>query len=177
MRVCAVCGTDLVPSDAPVVPDPPIADARLGRFHPAVADGVLRLLGKREIAHRAFPRDDEVEIHVDATYREDVRAELTLTWGELLRLVDEDRRLEVQQLGGSAPGWFDAPRGGYIDRAGRLVVADDEEDSETDASRMVGPALLTAGAIAVVGGWYLVDSAALMVIGIGLVLLGLFVPR
>jgi secreted PhoX family phosphatase len=117
------------------------------------------------------------QIQAHPATRHDRRAELTLTWREILRLVDEERQAEVQAEGGSAPGWYDAPRGGYIDRAGRLVVADDEADSETDASRMVGPAFITVGAIAAIGGWYLVDSSALLVLGIGLVILGLFTPR
>jgi len=86
--------------------------------------------------------------------------------------------LEVLASGGSAPGWYDAPRGGHVDRQGRLVVAADEEElREEDAGRFVGPALLTVGAILLVIGWYVLDSAAVMVAGIGLATLGLFTPR
>lgn len=174
---CADCGSELVPDGTPITPPAPVPDARLGIFHPAVADSVVRLLLRRDVVHRAMPHDDEVEVYVDRRWRDDLRAELTLTWREILRLVDEDRQAEVHAQGGSAPGWYDAPRGGYIDRAGKLVVADDDDDQATDASRMLGPAFLTVGAILVVGGWYLVSSTALIVAGVGLVILGLFTPR
>lgn len=177
VRSCAECGSTLVPDDDPIPEPEPVADARLGRFHPAAAESVVRLLGRRGILHRIIPHDDDVEIQVDPDFRDDLRAELTLTWREILRLVEEERQADVHAEGGSTPGWHDAPRGGYIDRTGKLVVADEAEDEETDASRMVGPAMLTIGAITVVGGWYLVDSTALIVLGIGLVLVGLFSPR
>jgi hypothetical protein len=178
VRTCAACGVPLVPSGT-VLPDPtPRADARLGVFHPVMAANIIGLLQRRAIAHDEITEAGRVTILVDREWRDDVRAELAVTWGDLVRRLPEEDVVEVLGAGGPNPGWYDPPRGGYVDRQGRLVVdVDDEEDAEVDAARILGPALLTVGAVLVVVGWYVLGSAAVAVAGGGLALLGLFTPR
>lgn len=178
---CVSCGVPLVPDDADDavdVPSPPAAPAvRLGTFHPAAVGPVLTLLDARGIPYETRTSDQAVEVLVPYEWRNDVRAELTLTWGELVRRLDEDATLAVLGAGGTTPGWYDAPHGGYVDRAGRLVVAVDDDEVEDDAARVVGPALLTIGAILVVLGWWMFDSPAIAVAGVALAILGLVAPR
>lgn len=179
--VCGTCGVDLQEVDdtgAIVGVDAgpgPAAEARLGSFHPAIAERIAELLFRRAIAHTVVERDDAVEVRIDADWRDDVRAELTLTWSEVLGRLDPAVAQELRELGGSAPGWYDAPQGGYIDRAGRLVVSAVEDDE--DEARIVGPALLTIGAILAVVGWYVLDSGAVLSAGLALAILGLLTPR
>jgi hypothetical protein len=180
VRSCATCGIPLVPTDAPAEAGAPLprADARLGTFHPAVAATISSLLEGRGIAHDELTEEGRVTLLIDRDWRDDVRAELTITWGDLVRRLPEEQVVEVLGAGGPNPGWFDPPRGGYVDRQGRLVVdVDDGEDAEDDAARVLGPALLTLGAVLLVVGWYVMDSGAIAVTGLGLVLLGLFMPR
>ncbi len=177
VRTCADCGSELVPDDAPRTPRAAVADSRLGGFHPAMAESVTSLLYRRGLAYVTRESDDEVVVLVEPAWRDDLRTELTLSWGDLVRRLDEDVAAEVLATGGSAPGWYDPPRGGYVDRSGRMVMDVADEDEDRDAARMVGPALLTLGALLTVGGWYLIGSDAVTVVGIGLVLLGLFLPR
>lgn len=157
----------------PSEPGPP--EAPLGIFHPMVATGVTGMVRRRGVAHVVVERDDEVELRVDPAWRDDLRTELMLTWDELLGALDPDDADVVREsAAGTTPGWLDAPRGGYIDRSGRLVVsdADDPEDA-----RIVGPALITVGAILAVISWSILDSDALLTGGIGMVVLGLLLPR
>jgi hypothetical protein len=156
---------------------PAFADGvALGSFHPAVAPAVAALLARRGIGHLVVERDDAVEVRIDPDWRDDLRAELTVSWGDLVRRLDPEVSREVGAIGGTAPGWYDAPRGGYVDRAGRLVVAVDDEDDE-DAARVIGPLLFTVGAIALVVGWWVLDSDAIAAAGFLAAVTGLFVPR
>jgi hypothetical protein len=179
---CADCRIELVPEDQ-VDPDgesaaPADVDARLGRFHPAVAERIGELLFRRAIPHLLRVHDDGVEVLVERSWRDDLRTEFALGWNEVFRTLDEEVADEVRETGGSAPGWYDAPRGGHVDRHGRTVLdLDDQEEAATDAARVIGPLLLTTGAIAVVGGWYLMSSSAIVVTGIALIIVGLFTPR
>lgn len=182
MVVCADCGIELVPEDEidhdGEAAAPPEVDAHLGRFHPAVAERIGELLFRRAIPHLLRSHDDGVEVLVERPWRDALRTEFTLGWNEVFRTLDDDVADEVRELGGSAPGWYDAPRGGHVDRHGRTVLdLDDQEEADTDAARVIGPMLLTTGAIAVVGGWYLVSSSAIVVAGIALIIVGLFTPR
>ena len=175
---CATCGCALVSDGAP---EPVVVEPRtqhLGRFHPAIVPEITRLLDRRGIHYELRRSDDDVEVMVSGEWRDDLRAELTMTWAELLGRVDPAVAIGLSSGGGSAPGWHDAPRGGYVDRVGRLVVEPGEvEEQETDAARVIGPALLTAGAIAAIAGWYLLDVEALVVIGVLLALIGVLTPR
>jgi hypothetical protein len=177
-RTCAACGVPLVPPGT-VLPEPtPRADARLGVFHPLMAASITALLQRRAIAHDEITEAGRVTILVDREWRDDVRAELTVNWGDLVRRLPEEDVAQVLGAGGPNPGWYDPPRGGYVDRQGRLVVAgDNEEGAEGGGARILGPALLTVGAVLVVVGWYVLGSAAVAVAGGGLALLGLFTPR
>lgn len=182
MLRCADCRIELVPEDQidhdADAATPADIDARLGRFHPAVAERIGELLFRRAIPHLLRAHDDGVEVLVERSWRDDLRTEFALGWNEVFRTLDEEVADEVREIGGSAPGWYDAPRGGHVDRHGRTVLdLDDQEEADTDAARVIGPLLLTAGAIAVVGGWYLVSSSAIVVAGIALIIVGVFTPR
>jgi hypothetical protein len=181
VRACAACGVPLVPVDVEVPTARPLpggVDARLGTFHPVAAAAVAELLRRRGIPHEERTLDaDRVEVLVERGWRDDVRAELALTWGELVRSLPEEQVLQVLAAGGPNPGWHDPPRGGHVDRQGRLVVGDDEVDAEEDAARVVGPALLTVGAILAVVGWYVLGSPAVTLAGAAMAVAGLFTPR
>jgi hypothetical protein len=179
--VCGSCGVPLAEADpagvivgSAAVPVTS-ADARLGTFHPAVAQRIAELLYRRAIAHTVVERDDATEVRIDVDWRDDLRTELTLTWNEIVGRLDPEVAEQVRASGGRAPGWYDAPQGGHIDRAGKLVVSAVEDDA--DEARVVGPILLTSGAILGVVGWYVLDSAAVLTAGLALALLGLFSPR
>lgn len=173
VATCATCGVPLVPADAPAGP---LVDARLGRFHPAVADSLERTLDRRRIAYRRVERDDDVELLVDRAWRDDLRAELSVTWTQVVHGLPEEHALTVLGLGGAAPGWFDAPQGGWVDRAGRLVVDSEPDGSGADV-RLAGPALATVGVVLLVLGWYADAGAVVVVAGLGMAILGLLLPR
>jgi hypothetical protein len=177
VRTCATCSIPLVDAATDAVAPAAMADAKLGVFHPLVAAAVAALLDRRGIEHETATDGGRVTVLVDRDWRDDVRAELALTWGDLVRGLPEEEVVEVLGAGGPNPGWYDPPRGGHVDRHGRLVVDDNEEDAEDDAARVIGPALLTIGAILLVVGWYVLGSAAVAVAGGGLALVGLFSPR
>ena len=94
---------------------------------------------------------------------------------ELCRHLDPAVAEQVRAGGGRAPGWYDAPQGGYIDRTGKLVVSAVEDDA--DEARVIGPILLTTGGILGVVGWYVLESGGWLSAGLALMLLGLFTPR
>jgi hypothetical protein len=188
VRRCATCGNELVPDEALRGEDGSLRDAEepvlqrldramrhLGRFHPALAPHVLALLEGKGIDAAQRVTDDEVAITVPGSWRDDVRAELVLRWDELLAALDPDEAPEVLATGGHTPGWPDAPVGGAIDRDGRLVV--DAPDDEADGGRTLGPAMLIGGAILAISGWQVIESPALMIAGIAVMILGLFLPR
>lgn len=162
-------------ADAPAVPTP--ADARLGRFHPAVADRISELLYRRGIEHAREADANGVRILVDRAWRDDLRAELTMTWAEVTRHLPDEQVSDLLGADGPYPGWYDAPRGGHVDREGRLVVASGDEEEPADEARVVGPALITAGAILLVTGWYVFDSAGIVAAGVALAIAGLVLPR
>jgi hypothetical protein len=170
---CATCGEPLVSLDAPHAPR---ADALLGRFHPAVADRLEGLLTHRRITHRRVDRDDDAELYVDHGWRDDLRAEFALTWAQVVHQLPEESALTVRGLGGAAPGWYDAPRGGWVDRAGKLVV-ESEDDAEADTARLAGPAMVTIGAVLLLLGWYVGAGGVVLLVGISLLALGLLLPR
>jgi hypothetical protein len=177
---CADCGVPLLdPADGEVeLPaSVPRMDQRLGRFHPAVGDLIAQILDRRSIPHTVHPHDDGTEIVVDSRWRDDLRTEFSVSWDEMMRGLGEEERDEVRALGGSAPGWFDAPQGGYVDRAGRMIVAGQQDDDEADEARVLGPALLMVGGITVVTGWLVLSMPGVVVVGIGLAIVGLMLPR
>lgn len=173
---CATCGVPLVADDAPL---PPRVDRLLGTFHVAPAELVVATLQRRGIAHDVVPTDgDRVEVIVDRTYRDDLRAELAVNWTGLLGRLDEDTMADVLTRGGRQPGWYDAPSSAWVDREGRLQVdAGEDEDAMADAGRMWGPTLVVIGAVVGLFGWYGQGSGGLLVVGLATVALGLFLPR
>jgi len=186
---CATCGVELVPAGQlgddlvpereprPTRPDPTTAAAQhLGRFHPTMAARVLSLLEDRGIDAAVQRHDDHTEVAIPGTWRDELRAELVLRWDELLAGLEADDAPAVLATGGHAPGWYDAPLGGHIDRDGRLVVDAPAED-DVDGGRTLGPAMIAGGAILAISGWLVVDLPALVLTGIGLLVLGLFLPR
>jgi hypothetical protein len=174
---CADCHVPLVPSDRPL---PPRVDALLGTFHPAVAEQVTGMLTRRRIAAEQLRVDDRVEIIVDREWRDELRAELVVNYPDLVGRLPTEERYELLAAGGSQPGWFDAPRGAWIDRQGRLQVdPTEDEQAEADATRTVGPTLLTLGAVLALFGWYAGGShqEAVVLLGIAMVVGGVFSPR
>lgn len=171
IEVCADCR---VPLGAGVSPAP---DRLLGTFHPLAADTLMGLLAERGIAHRAAREGEAVRVLVEDTWRDPLRAELTVGWRELVGRLPRDEMEEVLAQGGRQPGWYDAPRGGWIDRAGRLKVAHQQEEREDDATRTVGPAMALAGAVLVLLGWYAAGPGWMPTLGLVLIVLGLLLPR
>jgi hypothetical protein len=174
---CAECGVALLPDGAPL---PPQVDALLGTFHPLAATPVVQVLTHRGIAHEALHVDDDaVEVVVDREFRDDLRAELVVNWGGLLRsLEQEDLVVVLGAGGGQQPGWIDAPTGAWIDGQGRLQVArSEQEEREEDAQRVVGPVLATLGAVLLLFGWWSGQSDLAVVIGLLSVIVGVFLPR
>ena len=175
---CASCHVELVPEGAPAPPRPPgVPDARLGRFHPAVGQALLELLDDRGIPFETVTGSDALEIVVPREERDELRAELALHWGDRLEALDEQEASDVRwAAGGHYPGWFDPPEGGFIDRQGRLVV-DAAEDAEADAARRVGPTLAIGGASLLLLAWYLGLGMGTVFAGVGLLIIGVLLPR
>lgn len=150
------------------------SDARLGVFHPAAAERVGELLLRRAVRHRLIPRDDDTEVRVEASARDELRTQLALNWNDVVGVLDDEVRAALvgAPRSTSAPGWYDAPVGGHIDRTGRLVV-----DSGDDEVRTLGPALAVAGVILAISGWFAVDSGAVTAAGLAIAVIGLLIPR
>jgi hypothetical protein len=172
---CADCRVPLSSDGAPA-PSPEDPDTRLGRFDAALESPMRRLLDGRGVVHQVRVHDDGIEVLVDARIRDELRAELVADWERLLGAVEDQDRARVRALADELAGWLDAPRGGHIDRHGRLVV-DTADDDDADASRVVGPALLVGGAAVAFVGWSVLELEAVVVAGIAMILAGLFIPR
>lgn len=155
----------------------PRPEALIGRFHATVAERLEELLYRRGITVTRVDRDDDVALYVDPDVRDDLRAELALTWATVVHSLPEESAREVLALGGAAPGWHDAPRGGWVDRSGRLVVDTEDHEVAADTARVAGPALLGAGAVVLLLGWYVGAPPGVMVVGVALALLGVLLPR
>ena len=187
---CVACDVDLVtqdeleePGDTSAKPRPrparaPVQEGSrpLGRFHPDILPLVLEVLQEKGVEHDVRTRDDEVEVAVEATWRDELRAELLMRWDDLLAELDTDLAPDVLAAGDHAAGWFDAPTGSYIDRDGKLVVDAPPEDDDDDR-RTLGPTLVAGGAILAIAGWQVVDVGAVIIAGVALALIGLFIPR
>lgn len=172
VRSCAGCGVSLVPDGSPV---PVRTDARLGEFHPVAARAVTALLDRRGIAHATQLHDERATLLVEPDWRDELRAELAIRWGELVRSLPYEEFQEVTRSGGRQPGWFDAPEGGWIDREGRMLVDSGEE--EDGDNRLLGPVLLTLGAVLAGFAWYADAGAGIVFAGLALAIFGLLSPR
>lgn len=176
VTVCATCGVALVSDDTPL---PPRVDALLGTFHPLAATPVVQLLERRGVEYDALHSDDaRVEVVVDREWRDDLRAELAMSWSGLLQHLEPEQRREVLAAGGRQPGWFDAPQGAWVDRQGRLQVdPTPAEEAEADAQRIIGPSLAALGALLLLFGWWTGGSELAVVVGIAAVIIGVLLPR
>jgi hypothetical protein len=158
-------------------PQPPL-DSLLGTFHPIVAQRVVGMLNRRRLRHDVMPLDDRVEILMDRDRRDELRTELSLAWTDLMGQLPHDELFEVLSTGAPQPGWFDPPQGAWVDREGNVQVEGSAaEAAEQDARRVIGPSLAVVGLVLGLFGWYAGGSAALALIGIGLVALGVLLPR
>ncbi|HEX9767073.1 MAG TPA: hypothetical protein VGA36_09940 [Nitriliruptorales bacterium] len=189
MRICPSCGDEfhddvadcpecrvaLVAEGEPILPP---LDAVLGTFHPLVAERVVGLLRRRSLRHDVMPLEDRVEILMDRGARDRVRAELSMSWTDLMGQLPHDDLFEVLSAGAPQPGWYDPPEGAWVDRDGQVQVEGSlDELAEQDAHRIVGPSMAVIGLVLGLFGWYAGDSGALAVVGIVLVVVGLLVPR
>ena len=190
---CPSCGAEYEPHvstcpdcDAALVSDPALITpptAHLGRFHPAVALEVAGFAGRRGI-EPTFARPDDgegVAIRVPTSRRDGLRADLMVAWPSLFSDLDPEDQETLRQLRGPLAGWYDAPEGAWVDRQGRLRAAPPREEEEAaDADRALGPALVAIGMIVLVVAWYVgagLLRLAAAIVGLALVLLGLFAPR
>ena len=156
----------------------PGPDAVLGRFHPVVAERLERLLSQRGVRLGRQERDHDVELRVDPGQRDALRAELAMNWAQIVHGLPEERAMEVLASGGANPGWFDAPAGGWVDRSGRLVVEPaDDDPTASGTPRLAGPALIGAGLLLLLLGWFSGSGDAVLATGAALALLGVLVPR
>lgn len=175
---CADCGVALVPVGSTAAATP--SRARLGRFHPALVDVVrARTAGRVERLDTTL-HDDGVDIHVERGVEDRLRAELAVEWEQLLSQVDPDERVEVMASGGRLPGWLDPPDGVWVDREGALR-ADTSPLDPDHGTRAAGPVLISAGGLLLVTAWYVgeggLGTLVATVIGLAVVLVGVFTPR
>lgn len=170
---CVDCGVELVPDDAPL---PARVDRLLGTFDPVVADHLTGLLAHRGIPHRLVDIEGTTEVIVDREQADELRAELSLAWGDVLAGLDAEQRAELSSS--SLRGWLDAPEGAWIDRDGRMKVSPgrDLEHAE-DAGRLWGPTIAVIGGVLGLFGWYAGNSPGLALLGIVAVVVGLLLPR
>lgn len=174
-----VCPTDGVPLVAPEeLPPPPLEEASLGVFHPAVAVVVRAIAARREVPTRAVAVDDaRVELRVPEAARDALRAELAVHWSSVVAAVPPEQQQDLRGVGHRLVGWHDAPGGAWVDREGRVrVEASPDEEATVDASRRVGPALAAAGVVGLLLAWTGDGSGALWVVSVAALVLGLLLP-
>lgn len=179
VRVCPVDDVALVARDQ--LPPPPVQQAQLGLFHPTMVLLVQRWLTANQTRFRTVEVDDRrVELRVPEDVRDDLRAALTVNWTGFVRALEPDARQQLVDDGatGDHPGWLDPPRGAWVDDDGRLRVdASQEEEDGRDASRTIGPALVTGGAVILLLAWVTGFDAGPVLLGVGAIVLGLLLPR
>lgn len=167
---CADCGVTLVPGDFGA------AKARVGRFHPTTARLVVRLAERHQLGAETITQADGIDVLVNRAAVEPIRAELVVSWEELLRELSVDEQAEVITRGGPLPGWIDPPDGLWVDRQGRLLATDEQPDE----GRALGPVLMSAGGLLLLASWYAGEGtlAFIGVIGgLALLVVGVFSPR
>lgn len=182
---CRVCDVDYEPEAASCggcggmgVSGPEQTSARLGRFHPAVAPAVVELAIRRGAPVETTTVDGTVEVLVPSERRDGLRAELLLSWDDLLTRLSPHDQVEVEAQGGQLPGWDDKPDGVWVDRDGQLRVARAQEE-EAEEERIVGPAIVAIAVVLLLLAWQLGDGhlrLLLAVVGFGLLLIGIFLP-
>ena len=173
MTWCGNCNVELLPEG--VEAPPPTPDAHLGRFHVAVAAELGAMLDEREIPYETLTRDGDVEIVVPRADRDGLRTEVSMNWPEIVAALGEEQAAELRWSGEQYPGWLDPPLGGWVDRNGHLVVDLEEEPSE--GVRTLGPMLAVIGAGVLLLTWWAELGVGGGFAGVGLLLLGLLLPR
>ncbi len=185
--ICPDCGAEyedgiLTCSDCAirlVVPGGPaqIRTRHLGRFALPVGTRVLELLRAKGIDYDfEKPEDDEYAIRVDAAWRDDVASQLYSGWPQFLHGLGREAMADLMGMGGTHPGWLDAPTEIWTDRTGRLQVEVDKDDP--DSGRALGPALMISGlALLLLGLVGAIDSALGVTFGLVLGILGALLPR
>ncbi len=169
---CSDCIVRLVPPGATA----PLRTRHLGRFARPVGARVLELLRAKGIEYDVEAHDDEFAIRIDREWRDDVAAQLYSGWPEFLRGFDREEVHAMMDLGGTHPGWLDAPTEVWTDRAGRLQVSVEAEDP--DSGRALGPALMITGlALLLLGLVDAIDPALGVTFGLVLGILGALLPR
>jgi hypothetical protein len=174
ITMCADCRIPLAPPGTRA----PLRTSHLGRFAAPVGDRVLQALRAKGIDYD-FERDDAdgFVIRVDVDWRDDIASQLFTGWAELLGGLDRDVAFEMTALGGTHPGWHDAPHDAWTDRQGRLQV-DIDDEGDPDTGRAVGPAMVVIGMSVLL--LALVDAVAMglgVTVGLGLLVLGALLPR
>lgn len=178
VRICPTHDEVLVP--AGLLPPERIGDAQLGLFHPSVVLLVQRWLTSKQARYRAVEVDDQrVELWVPEDVRDDLRAALTLHWAGFVQALEPEAQQVVAEHGSEDhPGWYDAPRGAWIDDGGRLrVEPSPDEVAADDASRTIGPGLVIVGVIILLLAWVTGFDAGPVLLGTGAIVLGLLLPR
>lgn len=185
---CPACGDDYEPEVAscaacgvPLTTASERSRARVGRFHPAAARAVIELAVRRGAHVQTNVVDDRIDVLVPSERRDGLRAELLLTWDELLARLAPNEQEELKAYGGQLPGWDDTPEGVWVDRDGRLRAARaQEEEAEEDAGRVVGPTLVAAAILLLLLAWQIGDGylrLLTVIAGFALLLVGTFLPR
>jgi hypothetical protein len=170
VRLCADCGVALVPQGARPLKE------RVGTFHPTAAELVVRAARAHGIEPDTALRDDGVAVLVEGRLVERLRAQLVVSWEDLLDGLDVDERAEVLACGGRYPGWLDPPDTLWVDREGVLQA----DATEGDEGRALGPVLVSVGLLLLVAAWYAGEGTPTLVgivAGLGILLLGVFLPR
>lgn len=173
LLLCSDCGVALVPEHA----GPTLQ--RLGRFHPELVAAVVGVAGRRSDRVETITRDDGVDVLVEGAARDELRAELVLTWERLLAGLDGEALAELRRRADDLPGWLDPPESLWVDRAGTLQAGWTREEI-ADQERSLGPALMAIGGLLLVTAWYVGDDSLRLtaaVFGVGILLFGWFMPR
>lgn len=170
---CASCNVELLPEGAE--PPPPVPDAHLGRFRAAVAEELGVMLDAQGVPYETVTREGEVELLVPRGDRNRLRTEVATGWPEVLDALPPETAEQVRSDGGQYPGWVDPPLGGWVDREGHLMVDLDHEQEE--GARTIGPMLAIIGGALLVLTWWADLGVGGAFGGVGLLLLGLLLPR
>lgn len=175
MDRCGDCDVALVPEMVPSGP-PPVSP--IGRFHPLLAPTIATHLERRGARAELKPTESGTVVRTPGGDRELLRAHLVSEWETLLGDLDAEVRVEVLASAGDIPGWYDSPASVWVDREGHLRAS--EAPGEEPRERTIGPALVTIGALLLVTAWYVGGGGLALlsaVVGLGVVLVGVFSPR
>lgn len=173
VATCLRCGIPLATPGTKA----PLRTSHLGHFVESVGDRVLQMLRTKGIDYDFARIDDGFAIRVDADWRDDIASDLYAGWNEVLAGLDRDVAYAVFALGGSHPGWSDAPSEVWADRDGRLKVAI-APDGDPDAARAIGPALMVIGlSMLLLGAVDAIATGIGVTFGLSLLVVGALLPR